>query len=273
MERRHLAIAPILLAIAVIGYKYFTAEKVVNPETGRTSRVALNTQQEVQLGLQSYREVLSNSDVVESGPQKDQVVRVAKRLAVATGDGGKGFRWEVSVVRSKEINAFCLPGGKIVVYTGILPVTKTDAALAAVMGHEMAHATSHHGAQRLFQDDIMQTAMNGARQSVADLEPEKQRALLGILGAGAKYGVMLPFSREHETEADEIGLMYMSRAGYDPRQSVAFWKRMEQMNSGQPPEILSTHPSHGSRIHRLQQIMPKAIAEYEKAEKAPDGEE
>ncbi len=270
MQKRHIAIFPIILTIAIIGYKYFTAETVINPETGRSARVALSTQEETVLGLQSYQEVLSQSDVVESGAQVEQVRRVARRLAEATGAGGQGFKWEVAVVSSSEVNAFCLPGGKIVVYTGILPVTETDAGLAAVMGHEMAHATAHHGAQRLLKDDLLQTALSGAQQSVAELDPDKQRAVLAALGAGAKFGLMLPFSRDHETEADEMGVIYMARAGYDPRESVKFWQRMSGSGGGQPPEFMSTHPSHGSRIQRLTQIMPKALAEYEKSEKAQE---
>lgn len=265
MQKRHIAIAPIVLALGVIAFKYFTAEKAVNPETGETVRVALSRDEEVQLGLQSYQQVLAESDVVESGPEVDMVRRVARRLAAGTREGGKNFKWEVSVVRSQEMNAFCLPGGKIVVYTGILAATKTEAGLAAVMGHEMAHATARHGAQRLFQNDIAETAMQGAQQSIADLEPEKQQAIMSALGAGAKFGVILPFSRDHETEADEMGILYMARAGYDPRESVAFWKRMGEMSGAQPPEFMSTHPAHGTRIQRLNAFMPKALEEYRKA--------
>jgi predicted Zn-dependent protease len=168
-------------------------------------------------------------------------------------------------VRSPQANAFCLPGGKIVVYTGILPLTRTDAGLAAVMGHEMAHATSRHGSQRLFQNNIMQTAMMGAAWSLGDMDPQKRQVVLGLLGAGAQYGVLLPFSREHENEADQIGLLYMARGGYDPRESITVWKRMAEAGGNQPPEFMSTHPSHGTRIQRLEAFMPKAIAEYEKA--------
>lgn len=273
VRKRHIAILPILITIAVIAYKYFAAETVVNPETGRTSKVALSPEQESALGLQGYKEVLSKSEVVESGPEADQVRRVARDLARATGRGGQGFKWEVAVVESNEANAFCLPGGKIVVYTGILAITKSDAGLAAVMGHEMAHATAHHGAQRLFQNDLLQTAIAGAQQSIADLEPEKQKAILAALGVGAKFGVILPFSRDHETEADEMGVLYMARAGYDPRESVRFWQRMSRNDGRQPPEFMSTHPSHGSRIQRLKEFMPKALEEYEKSNKKKGGDE
>jgi len=139
-RRKGIVIAPLLLAGLVMLGQYFHSEKVVNPETGRAARVAMSAQQEEALGFQSYQEVLSQSRVVETGPEHDMVLRVAQRLAPATGEAAKNFKWEVSVVESSQVNAFCLPGGKIVVYTGILPYTQNEAGLAAVMGHEMAHA-------------------------------------------------------------------------------------------------------------------------------------
>src|SRR3954451_23375658 len=163
--RRHVVIWPLVIACLIAGYKYFTAEKVTNPETGRSTRVALSTEQEDQLGLQSYREVLSDSDVIQTGPDHDLVVRVAERLARATGNAAKDFKWQVNLVRSDQVNAFCLPGGKIVVYTGILPLTQTEAGLAAVMGHEMAHAVARHGSQRLLRTSMAQTVLMGANMS------------------------------------------------------------------------------------------------------------
>ena len=195
----------------------------------------MSTQQEAALGLQSYQQVLSQSRTIDSGPELEMVQRVVTRLAQATGDDGKDFDWRVSLVQSDQVNAFCLPGGKIVVYTGILPVANTEAALATVLGHEMAHATSRHGAQRVFEQNLTQTAMAGLAGSLSDMDYEKQRVILGAFGAGAQYGVLMPFSRSHESEADHIGLIYMARAGYDPHESIAFWKRMEEMNSAQPP--------------------------------------
>jgi predicted Zn-dependent protease len=176
--RRSWKIYPLIIAAIVIAFQFFNSEKFVNPETGRKTHVALSTDQEKALGLQSYQEVLSQADVINSGPEYDQVVRVARRLAGATGEAGKKFDWEVSVVRSSQANAFCLPGGKIVVYTGILPITKTDAGLAAVMGHEMAHATSRHGSQRVFQSQLAQTAMMGASFSLSDMDPQKRQTLM-----------------------------------------------------------------------------------------------
>lgn len=271
MKRRHFAILPIALAGIVVLFQYCGSERFTNPETGRQARVALSPEQETALGLQSYQQVLSESDVLQSGPEVELVNRVAQRLAAATGETGSHFDWRASVVRSPSANAFCLPGGKIVVYTGILPVAKTEAGLAAVLGHEMAHATSRHGSQRLFQTRLADTIMMGAQSSLAlgDMDPQQRQTVLAALGAGAKFGVLLPFSREHETEADEIGLLYMARAGYDPREAIDFWKRMSAAGTGQPPEFMSTHPSHGTRIERLNEVMPKALNEYNQSARRP----
>ena len=266
MNRTHIKWLPILAALGFIAYQYLTSEKFVNPETGRASHVGLSTQQEAALGLQTYQQVLSQSQTIKSGPELDMVQRVVRRLAAATGDDGKDFTWNVSLVQSDQVNAFCLPGGKIVVYTGILPVANSEAALATVLGHEMAHATSRHGAQRVFEQNLTQTAMIGIAGSLSDMDYEKQRNVMAALGAGAQYGVLMPFSRKHESEADHIGLLYMARAGYDPRESIAFWQRMEKMSSAQPPQFLSDHPSHGTRIQQLEGWMPQATAEYNKSQ-------
>lgn len=264
MNRRVLyRLVPVAIALVVIWFQNQTAEKFTN-EAGRSVRVALSDKQEAALGVQSYREVLSKNDVVESGPQVEMVRRCAQRLAAATGDNAKKFNWQVSVVESPQVNAFCLPGGKICVYTGILPVAKSEAGLATVMGHEMAHATLRHGSERLMQQKTTNTLMTGVQFSVGDMSYDQQRAIMGAIGAGAQYGFLLPFSREHESEADEIGLTYMARAGYDPREAVAFWQRMAQASQGgQPMEFMSTHPAHGTRIEKLKALMPKAMEIYQ----------
>jgi predicted Zn-dependent protease len=268
MNRARLMLLPIVVAAAVMAYQFITADVFTNAETGERHRVAMSTEQEIALGLSAYEEVLSQSRVVQSGPELDLVRRVASRLARATGEQGAAFDWDVSLVESDQANAFALPGGKIVVYTGILPVARTEAGLAAVMGHEMAHATSRHAAQRMFRTQLTQTALMGAQGSMAGMEPEQQRQIMGALGAGAQYGLILPFSRDHENEADQIGLHYMARAGYDPRESINFWKRMTEMSNGQAPaEFASTHPSHETRIQNLEEEMPKALAEYEAAKR------
>lgn len=263
MRRRRFYVLPLLIAGAVMVFQYFHAEKVVNPETGKAMRVALSTEQESALGLQSFHEVLSQSETIVEGPEYETVRRVAEKLARATGAAAKNFEWQVALIRSEQANAFCLPGGKIAVYTGILPLTKTEAGLAAVMGHEMAHAIARHGSQRLLRSSLTQTLMAGAQFSMGDMDYQQRTAVMAALGAGAQFGVLLPFSRDHETEADQMGLLYMARAGYDPRASIEFWERMRETGGNQPPEFASTHPSHGTRIENLRAFMPKAVAEYE----------
>jgi predicted Zn-dependent protease len=269
-RRRRFVIWPLLIAGIFAAYQYFSSQKYVNPETGRAARVALSEEQESSLGLQSYQEVLSQSQQVTSGPEVEMVQRVMHRLIEATGDAGKSMNWQVSVVNSQQANAFCLPGGKMVVYTGILPVAQTEAGLATVLGHEMAHATSRHGSQRLLESTVSKTVLSGATASLAlgDMDPRQKQEVMGALGAGAQYGLLLPFSRKHESEADEVGLYYMARAGYDPHEAINFWQRMEQSSSGpQPPEFLSTHPAHGTRIERLKAHMPRAEEEFAKSKR------
>jgi predicted Zn-dependent protease len=266
--RRKLVLFPVVIALLVMAFQYCSSEKFVNPETGRAARVAMSDKQEAALGLQSYREVLSQSQVISSGPEVDLVRRVAERLAAATGDAGKKFEWRVSVVQDRQANAFCLPGGKMVVFTGIIPIAQSDAGLATVLGHEMAHATSRHGSQRLLQTNLAQTFMTGAQSSMAlsDMDYQNKQAVMAAVGAGAQYGVLLPFSRDHEVEADIVGLHYMARAGYDPRESIGFWQRMSEGSNGrQPPEFASTHPSHGTRIERLKEEMPRAMEDFKRA--------
>lgn len=272
MDKRRffLRVVPIAIAVLVVFFQFFSAEKYTNP-AGRTARVGLNPEQEMQLGLQSYQQVLQQSETIDSGPEYETVKRVASRLAAVTGAEGKGFDWRVSLVRDSQVNAFCLPGGKIVVYTGILPVAKSEAGLATVMGHEMAHATARHGSERVFQQKATQTFMTGVQFSLGDMSYEQQRAIMGAIGAGAQYGILMPFGRDHESEADAIGLSYMARAGYDPREAVAFWQRMEEHSDGKaPPEFMSTHPSHDTRVARLKDLLPKAMQEYQKAGGRPE---
>jgi predicted Zn-dependent protease len=197
------------------------------------------------------------------------VRRVAERIERATGQGGRNFQWQVSLVQDRQANAFCLPGGKIVVFTGIMPVAKTDAGLATVIGHEVGHAIARHGSERMLREKAANTFMSGVQWSLADQSYQRQREIMGILGAGAKYGVLMPWGREQESEADHLGLLYLARAGYDPRESLTFWQRMEATGGQSAPEWMSTHPSHGTRIQQLKEWMPAAMEEYEKAQKAP----
>jgi predicted Zn-dependent protease len=254
---------PLILALLALGWYFLNAERYVNPETGKTAYVAMAPEQEEQLGLQAFQQVLSESKTISSGPEVDMVQRVAAKLVRNVDEASSKFDWRVTVVESDQVNAFCLPGGKIVVYTGILPIAKNEAGLATVMGHEIAHATARHGAQRMFQSSALQIAMGGLQGSMATMDPQAQKVLIGLMGAGAQYGVLLPFGRDHELEADKLGLVYMARAGYDPRESIAFWERMSAAaGAGKPPEMLSTHPADGTRITQLEKLMPQAMEIY-----------
>ena len=255
-------IIPILIALAVVFFQRCTAEKIVN-EAGRTARLGMNPQQEAALGMQAYRQVLSESRTITTGESYEMVARCAQRLEAAVGEKGKNFQWAVSVVQSDQVNAFCLPGGKIVVYTGIIPVAQSEAGLAVVMGHEISHATLHHGAERVLQEKTANTLLTGANFSLSGADPAQHRQLMGLIGAGARLGYILPFSRDHESEADSTGLKYMARAGYDPREAVTFWQRMSaQAGKGSPPQFLSTHPANATRIERLKQELPQALEIY-----------
>lgn len=255
---------PVLIAVIVVMFQRCSAERFTN-EAGRTARLSLSRDQETRLGLQAYQQVLTSSRVIRTGTEYEMVRRCAARLAAATGDSGKHFKWEVSLIHSPQVNAFCLPGGKIAVYTGILPIARTEGGLAVVMGHEMAHATLRHGSERILQQQSANTILTGVNFSTMDMDYGQRRMILGALGAGAQMGFLLPFSRDHESEADVIGLRYMALAGYDPREAVPFWQRMGEAsgNRRQPPEFASTHPSHQTRISRLQEAMPEALRLYQ----------
>jgi predicted Zn-dependent protease len=278
-RRTRLRLLPIIIGALLIGFTLVRGCQ--EGPFGRRQVVALDAQQEAALGAQAYDQVLSQSDVLRNGPTVDVVRRLASELVAAArrpeiaqhiGVAVPQFDWECNVVRAREVNAFCLPGGKIVVYTGILPVAETESALATVMGHEIAHALAHHGAERMAQQQMLQIAQSAAAGAMSDMSYEQQREILGVLGAGGKFGVLLPFSRKHESEADRIGLILMAAAGYDPHRAAEFWQRMAKSSrGGQPPEFASTHPSHERRIHDLEASVGEAMPFYESAPtKRPD---
>jgi len=227
------------------------------PITGRSAFNLFSVQQDVGLGRESYSQVLAEQKIVNSGPEKERVERAMSRLVAVADD--PGFEWEVTLVQDDEtVNAFALPGGKMAVYTGILPVCESEAGLAVVMGHEIGHVVARHGTQRVTESLLLDLGKNGL---IAMLDAENYR---GIFNAAGTLLVELPFSRTDESEADHIGLVYMARAGYDPREAIAFWQRMEsESGGGSPPEWLSTHPSHGTRVDQLEGWLPEAMAEWQ----------
>jgi predicted Zn-dependent protease len=258
-------IARPLIAVAIAGVVVgvmllLHTHKQTTPVTHRTEHVELSDEQQTQLGNQQYAKTLQQdrAEIVASGAEYAQVQRVAKRIEAVAGRDKPRFDWKVTLLRKNEANAYCLPGGKIVVYTGILPVTENDAALATVLGHEVAHATAEHAAERIEREHLTKVAAAIIAGGVAFTPRQYLRvvALLGVAGS-------LPFSRSQESEADHIGLVYMARAGYQPRQAVAFWKRMQRASKGkEPPEFASDHPSDEHRIERIEKWLPEAEHAY-----------
>jgi predicted Zn-dependent protease len=250
----------ILIAAVVVGVLLLQTHRQTTPVTDRVQHVTLTDAQQMQLGSREYAKTLrqNRARIVSSGPRYAEVQRVARHIeAVASRDKPK-FVWKVTLIRKREANAYCLPGGKIVVYTGILPLTKNDAGLATVLGHEVAHATAEHVAERIEREHLTEVAAIIIAGGVA-FTPAQFVRVTALLGVGAG----LPFSRSQESEADHIGLIYMARAGYDPRQAVAFWKRMQRASKGrEPPEFLSDHPSDAHRVERVEGWLPQAEREY-----------
>ena len=266
----------IILAFLVYAGYYYFSNLQQSSLTGRKQLIATDSQQESALGLQAYKEVLSQSQVVASGPQVSEIQGIMQRLVavapkveadLAAEKGVKphidwgSFNWEVSVLQSSEVNAFCLPGGKMAVYTGLIPVAQNADALAVVMGHEISHALLRHGAERMAQQHLEQIGTLATGMAAGNMDPQQQRMVMGAFGVVGQFGVLLPFSRKDESEADEIGLMLAAAACFDPQAAIPLWQRMEQQASGQrAPEFMSTHPNPGNRIARLQELMPKALA-------------
>ncbi len=241
----------------------------------KKSQLTLLPESELQaMGTQQYQQFLSSSRVVSSSNNRDaeMVRRVGQRVTRAVEsyyqqngmtDKLNGFKWEYNLVDDKAVNAWCMPGGKIVVYTGLLPVSQNEAALAVVVGHEVSHALLQHGNQRMSQGLLQQLGGVALSVAVANKPAETQNLFLAAYGAGTTVGVMLPFSRKQELEADRYGLIFTAMAGYNPQEAIPLWERMERASNGQsPPEFLSTHPTEGRRIEQLQQYMPEAMKYY-----------
>jgi predicted Zn-dependent protease len=177
----------------------------------------------------------------------------------------RGYQWEFNLVESKEANAWCMPGGKVVVYTGILPITKNEGGLAVVMGHEIAHAIAEHGNERMSQMLIAQMGGMALDQAMATSAAQTKQLWMSVYGAGVQVGALLPYGRLQESEADHLGLIFMAIAGYDPREAIAFWERMaKSQGSKTAPEFLSTHPSDETRIRQIRERLPEALSYYRK---------
>lgn len=246
-----------------------------NPITGR-SQAHLVSESELQtMATQQYQQFLSENKVVSASADKDaeMVRRVGQRVANGISkylrDNGQGnmidgYKWEFNLVQNNEANAWCMPGGKVVVYSGLLPITQNEAALAMVMGHEIAHAVLLHGNERMSQGLLQQLGGVALAVAVSSKPAETQNLFLNAYGVGSQVGVLLPFSRKQELEADRYGMIWGAMAGYNPREAIALWQRMEKASNGQaPPEFLSTHPSSGNRISQLEKYLPEALKYYQ----------
>ncbi len=243
-----------------------------SPFTGKKTLNFVSNDQLFPMAFQQYDAFLSENNVITGTPEANMVKRVGERIAVAsekymTALGYPGYlseyRWEYNLVKDEAVNAWCMPGGKIVVYTGILPITQTETGLAMVMGHELAHALADHGAQRMSAAQVQQLGAVGV--GVATSGSSRSQQIMQLYGVGSGVLGMLPFSRSHENQADEIGIVIAAIAGYNPDEAANLWRRMKANSNGQsPPEILSTHPSSDTRIANLEAKAPMAKAEAAK---------
>lgn len=233
------------------------------PITGRSQLLLLSERAEQQMGLDAYRQVLRKAKLSTDAAATDLVRRVGRRIAEATGR--TDYQWEFNLIEDKQANAFCLPGGKVAVYTGILPVTRDDAGLAAVLGHEVAHAIARHGGERVSEGLLVQVGLAATQVALSRNDPATVQQVTALLGAGATVGLLLPWGRSQELEADHLGLIYMAKAGYHPSAARDLWMRMDEVarGRGSPPEFLSTHPSAETRIRQIEAWIPEALQYYQ----------
>ncbi len=245
-----------------------------NPFTGKKTMAFVSNANLFPMSFQQYNQVLSENKVVEGTKDAEMITRVGQRIAVAAerwlnANGYQSYlndyKWEYKLIESETVNAWCMPGGKIAFYTGILPIAKNETGVAAIMGHEVAHALANHGQQRMSSGMLQQLGAGAVAFGTSGKSAESQQLWMQAYGAATTIGGTLPFSRSHETEADKIGLYLMAVAGYNPDEAAELWKRMKAKSGGNaPPEFLSTHPSNDSRIATLQELSPKAKEEARK---------
>jgi predicted Zn-dependent protease len=246
-----------LLRAALLGLSFALAVAACAkaPVTGRSQLILLPESQDADMGLQAYQQIKQEEKISSNAALNQRVQTVGKRIAAVSGH--PEWDWQFTLFDNPEPNAFALPGGKVGVYTGLFKVAQNDAQLAAVMGHEVGHAIARHGAERMSHGILAQ--LGGVAVGAAT----GSQAVVDLYSQAATLGVILPYSRGQESEADEIGLMLMAEAGYDPREAVKLWQNFEALSGQRPPEFLSTHPSEGTRIERLQELMPKALEVYQ----------
>lgn len=264
----------LLLAVALFLIAELLSGCYRVPVSGRNQFKLLPEATLTNFAAGAYRDMMRQGPVIPQGTNNqlvNSVYRVGQRMFPAVNDylrrtghtkRLRNIRWELNVIDRNVVNAWCMPGGKIAFYTGILPICRDEAGIAAVMGHEMAHAIAHHGNERMSQQLAIVTGVGSLAIAMRDRPNETRNLMLAAAGLGAEVGIALPFSRKHETEADQMGLIFMALAGYDPNQAVDFWQRMAQQGGGRMPEFLSTHPAPSTRVQNLRSFMPKAMRYY-----------
>ena len=247
---------------------------VLNLVTGRKQLTLVNDADLRLLAVSQYNTFLSENKALSPGTSRDAAIvdhvgaRIANAITKYYASEEKksvleGYAWEFNTIDDKKVvNAWCMPGGKVVVYTGLLPVTQNETALAIVLGHEIAHSVAKHGNERMSQAMVQQLGGMALEVALAQKPQETQDLFMMSYGIGSEVGAMLPWSRQQETEADQYGLIFTAMAGYDPREAIPFWERMAKAGGGSPPEFLSTHPSDATRLRKLKQFMPEALKYY-----------
>jgi predicted Zn-dependent protease len=242
------------------------------PFTGRRQLSIVPQSDLINMAARDYEQFVSESTVSNDAGARRMVTDVGSRVSQAASgfmrEHGMDYElanydWKFELIEDESANAFCMPGGKIVVFTGLMPVAETAAGLAVVVAHEVAHAVANHGGERMSQMLLQQLGGMALSRAIEEKPAETRELAMLAYGIGSQVAVLMPYSRQHESEADRIGLVLMARAGYDPREAVAFWRRMDAQSQGEPPEFLSTHPSHATRIGDIQRHMPEAVAIYE----------
>ncbi|MBB4035788.1 putative Zn-dependent protease [Dysgonomonas hofstadii] len=266
MKKEHLLLSVVASAILFAGCSSV-------PLTGRKQLSLVSNQEVLTLSLQQYDEFIKSAPVSTDKANTALVQKVGRNIANAVetylknngyADELASYSWEFNLVKSADVNAFCMPGGKIVVYEGILPYTQNETGLAVVLGHEVAHAVAKHANERMSNQMAAQYGTAAVGAALGGTSAGVQQAAAVAMGLGAQYGVLLPYSRKQELEADQLGLIFMAMAGYDPSQAAAFWQRMSQQGSS-TPEFMSTHPSDNTRIQQIQKDLPEALKYYKGA--------
>ncbi len=260
-----------VLALVLAGTALLLVACATVPLTGRKQLSLIPDDQMHTMSFQQYDQVLAESRLSQNHHDAAMVQRVGTRIQAAVvkfmADSGNsahlnGYAWDFNLIESEQVNAWCMPGGKVAFYSGILPVCQDETGVAVVMGHEIAHAIAEHGGERMSHGLMVQMGGMALNEAVKNKPEETQALYMGAFAIGSQYGAMLPFSRQHESEADHMGLIFMAMAGYDPAAAPVFWERMAALGGGKPPEFLSTHPSDETRVRQLNEWMPEARKYY-----------